>query len=181
MGFPRGGGAWEADVEVDAGSLLPDDFWREWGKDPRNEFVQGPVWWSASAKGVNGAPFPLSFSAFNSIKLTDFKATGAPGGRTFTYTSSSGGEPSPNVGDKLSAIVRLGYTWHTHNSTSCTTVNVTINTASFMAVTEFNGRGGHTYDGVRESTTLFANRDLAENIVLLRRTITVCKQRFAWF
>eukprot|EP00035_Acanthoeca_spectabilis_P011423 m.201337 g.201337 ORF g.201337 m.201337 type:complete len:323 (+) comp15345_c0_seq1:5228-6196(+) len=134
---------WTVDVQVDSGSLSPEGFWTTWGANPANEFVQGPQWWS----GAFGAAFPRNFSAFSSIRQSDFQRIRNTS-NTYSYTASSRDEPRPNVGDKITAIVRLGYTWLLHNSTRCTSRNVTIHATSSMAITEFDGQGGHVYDSV---------------------------------
>lgn len=45
--------------------------------------------------------------------------------------------------------MRSGYTYLLHNATRVTSINITIHAASFMGFTEFDGRGGHVYQGCR--------------------------------
>ena len=51
-------------------------------------------------------------------------------------------------GDKVYIGIRGGLTLHTHNSSRSRYCKITVHGASFMAVTEFDGLGGHSYDGV---------------------------------
>eukprot|EP01052_Picozoa_sp_SAG31_P000597 SAG31_NODE_17_length_35773_cov_25.999271_22_plen_116_part_00 len=51
-------------------------------------------------------------------------------------------------GDKVYIGIRGGLTLHTHNSSRSRYHNITVHGASFMAVTEFDGEGGHSYDSV---------------------------------
>ena len=49
----------------------------------------------------------------------------------------------------MTAIIRQGFTVLLHNSSGCVVENVTLHSASFMAVTEFDGKGSNRYRGVR--------------------------------
>ena len=58
------------------------------------------------------------------------------------------GKRNVKIGDKMTCVVRVGYTWFVHNSTSVITRNVNIRGSSFMAITEFDGGGANIYDDV---------------------------------
>eukprot|EP00041_Stephanoeca_diplocostata_P034459 m.1178327 g.1178327 ORF g.1178327 m.1178327 type:complete len:945 (+) comp24526_c0_seq3:702-3536(+) len=45
-------------------------------------------------------------------------------------------------------LIRKAYTWLVHNSSQISSENVTLYSSSFMAITEFDGAGRNTYDGV---------------------------------
>jgi hypothetical protein len=131
-------------VEFDAGGLLPAEFWRQWGDSTLNEFVQGPVWWS----GAQGADYPLMHQEFQNIHESDFVKLPPPASpRQYTYTGNS--KLAVKEGDKLTAIIRYGYTYFVANSTRVSTSDVTMYTASFMAIAEFDGAGGNVYDNMK--------------------------------
>ena len=67
---------------------------------------------------------------------------------SFVYTQSTF-KPIPKKGDKVTAIIRQGFTVLVHNSSGCEVKDVTLYSASFMAVTEFDGKGSNRYSGVR--------------------------------
>ena len=106
--------------------------------DPANEFTQGPQWWSPAGKIVyNGWQDKVSASA-----------TAPDGSFNFTQQGSiKSNALSP--GDKVTLIIRQGFTLLLHNSSRCSVQDVTLFSASFMAICEFDGRGAHHYSGVR--------------------------------
>ena len=89
------------------------------------------------------APF-LSFTYFVHL-LTRF----APLTHSLTPLHSPSASRCSDYCLKITAVIRSGVTWHVHNSTAVTSRDVLLHTASFMAITEFDGRGGNVYSGVR--------------------------------
>jgi hypothetical protein len=135
-------------ISTDLGSLDPDIFWDKYNpsRDLANEFVQGPQWWAPGTDGLFRAPaYANPFRAFNATR----DIVPLPKPHTFTFTSSYAVTQLPRRGDKMSAIVRLGYTLHTHNSTRCRFSDISVHSTSYMGVTEFDGIGGHAYERVR--------------------------------
>ena len=117
-------------MRTDVGFLNPDVFATRFGANAHwSEHTLAPTLWRQSLGFVNAG------RVSQSKKLGD---------RLFSFEGSS-----PTVGDKVSIGLRGGYTLHTHNSTNVSYSNVTIHGASFMAITEFDGGGGHSYDNVR--------------------------------
>ena len=49
----------------------------------------------------------------------------------------------------MSVIIRLGFTYHLHKCEKVNSYNITIYSSSFMAITEFNGIGHNTYNGMK--------------------------------
>ena len=56
--------------------------------------------------------------------------------------------PSAQKGDKVTISIRKGITWHVQNSTNVTTRDVTVHGASLFGLSEFDGKGGHTWENV---------------------------------
>ena len=71
------------------------------------------------------------------------------GDRAWQFVPGSPEAVPPVLGDKVTTRVRGGYTLLAHNSSGCTFSRITIHGASMMAITEFGGGGGHTYDAVQ--------------------------------
>ena len=114
------------------------------GTDPANEFTQGPQWWR-QGDGVNKwALLSQGFENFNSTSMAGPLAADG----SFIYTQPAMAHP-PRKGDKVTAIVRQGYTVLVHNSSRCVVENITLYAASFMAVTEFDGKGSNRYSDLR--------------------------------
>ena len=136
----------EVNLTTDRGSLDPIIFWGRFAHDPANEFVQGPQWWSPGLSGLYTAPpYDKAFSGFNvTAQMTRIR----PGAFMFRSSMHSPGAKPPRKGDKLTVVVRKGITLHTHNSTRCRFEDVSIHSAPYMAVTEFDGVGGHVYERV---------------------------------
>ena len=105
---------------------------------------QGPQWWRAG-DGVNKwALLSQGFENFNSTSMAGPLAADG----SFIYTQPAMAHP-PRKGDKVTAIVRQGYTVLVHNSSRCVVENITLYAASFMAVTEFDGKGSNRYSDLR--------------------------------
>jgi hypothetical protein len=75
--------------------------------------------------------------------LTQLQKT-APG--KFLFRVADGAHAT--AGDKVYIGIRGGLTLHTHNSSRSRYTDITVHGASFMAITEFDGQGGHSYEGV---------------------------------
>lgn len=90
-----------------------------------------------------GAPYPYGPRA---VPTTPPKRLG---GRRWQFDRGDHEAAPPAVGDKVATRIRGGYTLFAHNSTGCNFHDITIYGASMMAITEFGGGGGHTYDKVR--------------------------------
>lgn len=133
-------------IATDPGFLDPIQFWNTYSNDPATEFVQGPQWW----QGDRGNNYPLFFSAFRDFNATTQVSRTANGTLVYRGVVGTGGYPSrvPRRGDKVTAVIRKGFTWLLHNCSAVTTRDVNIHTASFMAVTEFDGPGGNAYHNV---------------------------------
>ena len=68
------------------------------------------------------------------------------------------------TGNTVAIPTRYGTTYLVLNSSAVSTLNLTVRAASYMAIVEANGRGGHRYEGVkivasRASSPLAANAD----------------------
>lgn len=145
-------GAYEVNVSTDVGSMDPDKFWERFSKDKANEFVQGPQWWAPGHDGLFAAPpYMQAFRSFNATRQIRRRSGSTSSSNEFTFTSdvaSAKGRPLPHALDKMSVIVRKGITLHTHNSSRCRFLDVRIHSASYMAVTEYDGVGGHSYERI---------------------------------
>jgi hypothetical protein len=71
-----------------------------------------------------------------------------PGGGSCAAKPADGSLPHPNIGDKVTIHFRGGLTYHVMNSTRINTSDVGIHGATAFAITEYDGRGGHTYRNV---------------------------------
>lgn len=144
---------------TDPGFSDPISFWDMYSRDPATEFVQGPQWWA----GDNGTGFPMFFSAFREFNATTQMTRLDNGTILYRGRTGSGGWPQrlPRAGDKVTVVIRKGYTWLLHNCSGVVTRDIRIHTASFMAVTEFNGHGGNVY----------------HNVQVVRRTVTGPEER----
>ena len=137
-------------VRSDAGFADPLAFWSRWKADARNEFIQGPQWWD----GASGAGLPLISQSFS-----QWDAPAQMGGKhadgSYLYTCPGitpvpgATKAAPAVGDKVTAIIRVGYTWNLHRCAAVSVSNVTIHAASSMSITEFDGCGPNAYDAMR--------------------------------
>ena len=76
-------------------------------------------------------------------KLTQLQSTASG---KFLFHVSAGSQVK--TGDKVYIGIRGGLTLHTHNSSRSHYTNITVHGAPFMAVTEFDGQGGHTYERI---------------------------------
>lgn len=131
-------------ISTDPGFLDPDTFYNLYHDDPKNEYVQGPQWFAGDA----GAGYPLISAGWQDFNPPrDMTPSGAPG--MFTYRIKNPPPRAIKKGDKVTAVVRIGYTYLVHNSTRIASSDVTLHSASFMAITEFDGEGGHSYDNFR--------------------------------
>ena len=133
----------ETIVTSDVGFLSPEVFWTTWHGNPKNEFIQGPQWWD----GSQDKDYPLVGSFFSSYNYNTQMTS--LGNNTWSYTGVTPLGHTIQVGDKFTNVVRVGFTWFVHNSSKITTNNVIINTASFMAITEFDGQGGNVYNRMK--------------------------------
>ena len=142
---PKGASQFTVNMRADLGSADPISFWSKYSTDPANEFVQGPQWWHPGVSGLYEAPpYNDAFTTFNATEQVVKTAN-----ESFVYTSPPLKFGAlPRAGDKMTVVVRKGFTLHTHNSSRCRFVDVAIHSAPFMAVTEFDGKGGHVYERV---------------------------------
>lgn len=136
---------------ADTGFLGPHVFQRIYGHnsqgggtDAANEFTQGPQWWRGQGEDINN--WALVSQGFENFNATTMVGPLASDG-SFVYTQTMA-QP-PRKGDKVTAIIRQGYTVLLHNSSKCAIENVTLYSASFMAVTEFDGKGSNRYSDLR--------------------------------
>jgi len=105
-----------APTETDAGTIAPDTFLQRWLGNPSAEFVQGPQFWKASE---SFAQAPVS--AF--LTPADFVQHCEANGTCHVLMPCSAGLVA---GDKVTVVVRTGFTYLLHNATHVTTENVTI-------------------------------------------------------
>jgi|EP01046_Picozoa_sp_COSAG06_P016748 hypothetical protein len=118
-------------MKTDAGFLTPHVFQRLYGHstnggggDAADEFMQGPQWWAPSApsagrQGTDGSAgaatgdWQLTSQGFENFNATAMVGPLAGDG-SFVYTQPAI-TPAPRKGDKLTAIVRQGFTVLVHN------------------------------------------------------------------
>ena len=138
-------------IQPDAGSPDPIAFYDRYtsaSKTNENEFVQGPQWWDGSA----GLEYPLLQSSFSGFNATSqVKRTTRE--NVFRYIAPLFDRhsvmPRPAArGDKVTVVIRDGFTWNLHKCEGVVTQNVTIHSSSFMAITEFDGRGANVYSDI---------------------------------
>lgn len=71
---------------------------------------------------------------------------------------------SAEPGDKITISMRKGITWHVQNSSNVSTIDVSIHSASLFGLSEFDGRGAHSYRNVflgRRPVVPGSNKSLA--------------------
>jgi hypothetical protein len=85
-----------------------------------------------------------SGAKFSKTQGWGVKLSAKVGARRFNFSVDA----RAKVGDKIYIGIRGGLTLHTHNSSAISYSDVSIHGASFMAITEFDGEGGHSYTNV---------------------------------
>ena len=131
-------------IKTDIGFPDPDMFYTKYSSNHANEFIQGPQFWSAKNNYTLISSNFINFNADTQITKTKEK-------HIYRYTppNSTAGREILSIGDKMSVIIRLGFTYHLHKCEKVNSYNITIYSSSFMAITEFNGIGHNTYNGMK--------------------------------
>ena len=126
-------------VRTERGWLDPDVFMAKHGHLTTSESTFGVRWTKASG---------LTDYVSDSTVQDEQPEKVGPG--LFRYPkSAAGGLPAAVAGDKITVRIRAGYTLHTHNSSRVVYSDLKIHGSTFMAITEFGGRGGHRYQNVK--------------------------------
>ena len=129
-------------VATDVGWLDWDVFDRRYGRASWSEGMATNLW-----RRAGGFDPPDPYATHRPIP--DPPTPQKVSDRRWLFKRGDPEAAPPVVGDKVTARVRGGYTLFAHNSTGCRFSNITIHGARMMAVTEFGGGGGHSYDRVR--------------------------------
>ena len=114
------GPACVAAAQTDAGTIAPDVFLTRWLGNPKAEFVQGPQFWKANESFAQA-----SVSTF--LTPADFVQGDCAANGTCHVRVPCGQGLVP--GDKVSVVVRTGFTYLLHNASRVTTENVTMHSA----------------------------------------------------
>ena len=126
----------------DKGFPSPTQFWKQWHNNPMNEFMQGPQWWDGTTTN-----YPLIQSSFSGYNYeTQMKSLG---NNLYQYNGSLPSSQPIQIGDKMTNVIRTGFTYFVSNSTNITSQNITIHSSSFMAITEFDGICGNRYESIK--------------------------------
>jgi hypothetical protein len=131
-------------IKTDIGFPEPDDFYNQYINDQANEFIQGPQFWAAQK---NFSLLATNFEQFNAN--TQITKTLEKHIYKYTPSVSTVGRKLLSVGDKISFVIRLGFTYHLHKCEHIQSHNVVIHSSSYMAITEFDGIGYNVYNNMK--------------------------------
>jgi len=127
-------------VRTEKGWLDPDEFMAKDGHLTTSESTAGVRWTKASG---------LKKYVGDSTVQNGKPEKVGPGLFRYHKSAAADGVPAPVAGDKLAVRIRAGYTLHAQNSSRVVYSDIKIHGATFMAITEFGGKGGHRYKNVK--------------------------------